>query len=176
MQLEQRYVDVVETLNLVSKLLNPPVVQLQQIRKNATIPVRAYPTDAGLDLFACYGEVDKDGNVPKPFRVPPGQHEAVPTGIAIAVPPGYEAQIRPRSGLALKNSITVLNSPGTIDASYRGEVIVLLINHSKGPFEIEYGMKIAQLVINRIELSTVTVVDQLPPSDRGANGFGSSGV
>ncbi|GIS05494.1 MAG: hypothetical protein CM15mP109_02500 [Candidatus Dadabacteria bacterium] len=99
----------------------------------------------------------------------------IPTGIAIAVPIGYEAQIRPRSGLASKNGITVLNSPGTIDSDYRGEILVMLINHSKKDFEILRGMRIAQMVISKVEQFNLVSVDQLDTTERGQGGFGSTG-
>ena len=99
----------------------------------------------------------------------------IPTGIAIAVPIGYEAQIRPRSGLASKNGITVLNSPGTIDSDYRGEILVMLINHSKKDFEISRGMRIAQMVISKVEQFNLISVDQLDTTERGQGGFGSTG-
>ena len=99
----------------------------------------------------------------------------IPTGIAIAVPIGYEAQIRPRSGLASKNGITVLNSPGTIDSDYRGEILVMLINHSKKDFEILRGMRIAQMVISKVEQFNLVSVDQLDTTERGQDGFGSTG-
>ena len=99
----------------------------------------------------------------------------IPTGIAIAVPTGYEAQIRPRSGLASKNGITVLNSPGTIDSNYRGEILVMLINHSKKDFEISRGMRIAQMVISKVEQFNLVSVDQLDTTERGQGGFGSTG-
>ena len=99
----------------------------------------------------------------------------IPTGIAIAVPIGYEAQIRPRSGLASKNGITVLNSPGTIDSDYRGEILVMLINHSKKDFEISRGMRIAQMVISKVEQFNLVSVDQLDTTERGQGGFGSTG-
>ena len=106
----------------------------------------------------------------------PGSHAIIPTGFAIALPPGYEAQVRPRSGLAAKNGVTVLNSPGTIDADYRGEVGVILINHGKEPFTVTRGMRIAQLVVAPVSTVHWHETDELPTTERGAGGFGSTGV
>jgi len=108
--------------------------------------------------------------------IPPRKAEMIPTGIAISVPSGYEAQIRPRSGLAAKNGITVLNSPGTIDSDYRGEILVMLINHSNKDFKILRGMRIAQMVISKIEQFNLISVDELDTTDRGKDGFGSTGI
>ena len=110
------------------------------------------------------------------MMVTPGQRALVPTGIAIALPPGYEAQIRPRSGLAAKNGVTVLNTPGTIDADYRGEIKVILINLGQETFTIERGMRIAQMIVARHERATWDVVDFLDETKRGAGGFGSTGT
>ena len=135
------------------------------------LPLPKYETEgaAGLDLFAATKEDTK-------IIIPPRKAEMIPTGIAISVPPGYEAQIRPRSGLAAKNGITVLNSPGTIDSDYRGEILVMLINHSNKDFEILRGMRIAQMVISKIEQFNLISVDELDTTDRGKDGFGSTGI
>ena len=135
------------------------------------LPLPKYETEgaAGLDLFAATKEDTK-------IIIPPRKAEMIPTGIAISVPPGYEAQIRPRSGLAAKNGITVLNSPGTIDSDYRGEILVMLINHSNKDFEILRGMRIAQMVISKIEQFNLISVDELDATDRGKDGFGSTGI
>ena len=122
---------------------------------------------AGCDLVAAVAEA---------LEIPPGGRALVPTGIAIALPPGYEAQVRPRSGLALKQGVTVLNTPGTVDADYRGEVGVILMNHGDAPFRVERGMRIAQLVAAPVTRIAWRPVETLPPSDRGAGGFGSTGV
>jgi dUTP pyrophosphatase len=106
----------------------------------------------------------------------PGARALVPTGIAIALPPGYEAQVRPRSGLALKHGITGLNSPGTIDADYRGEIQVLLVNHSNMPFTVARGMRIAQMIVAPVTRGRWREVESLPKSERGAGGFGSTGT
>ena len=135
------------------------------------LPLPKYETEgaAGLDLFAATKEDTK-------IIIPPRKAEMIPTGIAISVPLGYEAQIRPRSGLAAKNGITVLNSPGTIDSDYRGEILVMLINHSNKDFEILRGMRIAQMVISKIEQFNLIPVDELDTTDRGKDGFGSTGI
>ena len=135
------------------------------------LPLPKYETEgaAGLDLFAATKEETK-------IIIPPRKAEMIPTGIAISVPSGYEAQIRPRSGLAAKNGITVLNSPGTIDSDYRGEILVMLINHSNKDFEILRGMRIAQMVISKIEQFNLIPVDELDTTDRGKDGFGSTGI
>ena len=135
------------------------------------LPLPKYETEgaAGLDLFAATKEDTK-------IIIPPRKAEMIPTGIAISVPSGYEAQIRPRSGLAAKNGITVLNSPGTIDSDYRGEILVMLINHSNKDFEILRGMRIAQMVISKIEQFNLISVDELDNTDRGKDGFGSTGI
>lgn len=135
------------------------------------LPLPKYETEgaAGLDLFAATKEDTK-------IIILPRKAEMIPTGIAISVPSGYEAQIRPRSGLAAKNGITVLNSPGTIDSDYRGEILVMLINHSNKDFEILRGMRIAQMVISKIEQFNLISVDELDTTDRGKDGFGSTGI
>jgi dUTP pyrophosphatase len=130
------------------------------------VPDYATPQAAGLDLIAANKE---------PITLQPSERALVPTGISIALPPGYEAQIRPRSGLAFKHGVTVLNAPGTIDSDYRGEVQVLLVNLSNEPFIIERGMRIAQMVVARFVQIQLNEVDALPSSDRGAGGFGSTG-
>jgi dUTP pyrophosphatase len=132
------------------------------------LPLPAYATAgaAGLDLLAA---VDAD------VELAPGVRAAVPCGIAIALPEGYEGQVRPRSGLALHNGVTVLNTPGTIDSDYRGEVKAILINLGQEPFRIRRGMKIAQLVIAMCARADVVEVNELASSARGAGGFGSTG-
>jgi len=124
---------------------------------------------AGADLRAA---VPQD----EPITLPPGARALIPTGLAIAIPEGFEAQIRPRSGLALKHGLTVLNSPGTIDADYRGEVKILLINHGNEPFEITRGMRIAQMIVAPIVQVDWVESMELPDSDRGTGGYGSTGV
>ena len=129
-------------------------------------PAYATPQSAGVDLRA---------NLEEPLVLEPLQRVMVPTGLFIALPPGYEAQVRPRSGLAAKHGITVLNSPGTVDADYRGELKTILVNLSREPFEIVPGERIAQMVIARHEQVEWEPVDELDATERGAGGFGSTG-
>lgn len=131
------------------------------------LPAYATPQSAGMDLRA---------NIDAPIRLKPFERHLVPTGLYIALPEGYEAQIRPRSGLALKKGITVLNSPGTVDADYRGEIMVLLINFSQEDFIIEDGERIAQMVIACHEQATFAEVEELDATERGAGGYGHTGV
>ncbi|HUO92698.1 MAG TPA: dUTP diphosphatase [Rhizomicrobium sp.] len=132
-----------------------------------TLPTYATEGSAGLDLLAANDQ---------PMSLAPGGRTAVPCGIAIALPPGFEAQVRPRSGLALHHGITVLNAPGTVDSDYRGEIKAILVNHGDAAFEISRGMKIAQLVIARHEHVELVETSELPASARGADGFGSTGL
>ena len=134
------------------------------------LPLPAYqsPHAAGLDLLAA---VPQDA----PLVLIPGKHALVPTGLAIALPEGFEAQVRPRSGLAAKHGVTVLNSPGTIDADYRGEISVILINHGAVPFTISRGERIAQMVIAPVARARLDPVGSLPETGRGSGGFGSTG-
>ena len=129
-------------------------------------PAYATPQSAGLDLKA---------NLEKPVVLKPLQRALIPTGLFIALPAGYEAQVRPRSGLALKHGITVLNSPGTVDADYRGELCVILVNLSDEPFEIAPGERIAQMVVARHEQVEWEQVEVLDATERGAGGFGHTG-
>lgn len=131
------------------------------------LPEAASTEAAGMDLVAAL-----DG----PVTLAPGARHLVPTGIAIALPAGYEAQVRPRSGLAARHGVTVLNSPGTVDSDYRGEIGVILINHGEAPFIIERGMRIAQLVVAPVSRVQWTERAELPASGRAAGGFGSTGV
>jgi dUTP diphosphatase len=123
---------------------------------------------AGLDLVAAVPEN-------APMTLGPGKYALVPTGLTIALPPGYEAQVRPRSGLAAKHGVTVLNSPGTVDADYRGEICVLLINHGDAPFPIRRGERIAQMVIAAVAQVELVAVAELSATERGSGGFGSTG-
>ena len=145
-------------------------VEIHQLPHGADLLLPAYQTAdaAGLDLLAA---------VPRsaPVILLPGRYEMVPTGLTIALPPGYEAQVRPRSGLAAKHGVTVLNSPGTIDADYRGEINVILINHGQAAFSIRRGERIAQMVIAPVLQAALVPVATLSSTDRGAGGFGSTG-
>ena len=139
-------------------------LKVKRLAADAILPRYARAGDAGLDLCAAVAAV-----------LAPGAAALVATGIAIELPPGTEAQVRPRSGLALKHSVTVLNTPGTIDEGYRGEVGVILVNHGREPFEVRPGMKIAQLVVAPRLAVDVVEVDALGDTERGAGGFGSTG-
>jgi dUTP pyrophosphatase len=130
------------------------------------LPLYATPHSAGMDVVAA---------LPEAIEIAPSAVVLIPTGISIALPQGFEAQMRPRSGLALKHGITLLNSPGTIDADYRGEVGVILINHGAQPFRVERGMRIAQMVIAKYETITWQQTESLEETQRGAGGFGSTG-
>ena len=149
---------------------------------NVVVKIKSLPHGEGLQL-PTYHSVDAAGAdlqaavlEDEPLVLAPGKFALVPGGFAMALPAGYEAQIRPRSGLAFKHGVTVLNSPGTIDADYRGEVKVLLINHGRESFEITRGMRIAQMVVAPVTIAQFSLVDELDDSDRGAGGFGSTGT
>jgi dUTP pyrophosphatase len=143
-------------------------VQIARLAHGKDLPLPAYQSElaAGMDLLAA---------VAAPVTLTPGKRAIIPTGIAIALPAGYEAQVRPRSGLAAKQGVTVLNTPGTIDADYRGEVQVILINLGEAPVMIERGMRIAQMVISRVERAQLRETPALSATDRGSGGFGSTG-
>lgn len=145
-------------------------VEIRQLPHGEGLALPAYQSThaAGLDLLAAVAE-------DAPMVLTPGKYALVPTALTIALPPGYEAQIRPRSGLAAKHGITVLNSPGTVDADYRGEIGVLLINHGDAPFPIRRGERIAQMVIATVVMAELVPAAALPTTDRGAGGFGSTG-
>lgn len=140
-------------------------IKITRLHPRARIPNYAHPDDAGLDLFAIEAQ-----------PIPSGESRLIQTGIALELPPGFEAQVRPRSGLALKHAITVLNTPGTIDAGYRGEIGVILINHGRDEFQVTAGMKIAQMVIASVMHAHIEEVEALSSSERGSGGFGSTGV
>ncbi len=143
-------------------------VSIRQLPNGEGLPLPAYATaqSSGLDLAAALSD---------DIVIGPGEHAVVPTGVAIALPDGFEAQIRPRSGLAAKHAVTVLNSPGTIDTDYRGEIRVVLANHGAASFTVSRGMRIAQLVIAPVSRIIWNEVDALTDSPRGEGGFGSTG-
>ena len=144
------------------------MVKIQIINKGQQpLPAYATPQSAGMDLRA---------NIDAPIVLQPLERKLIPTGLYMALPAGYEAQIRPRSGLALKHGITVLNTPGTIDADYRGEIMVLLVNFSQEDFTVNAGERIAQMVIARHETAEFTVVETLDETERGTGGYGHTGV
>ena len=147
--------------------LIPIEIAIQRLPNGGGLPLPAYASGgaAGMDVVAA-----------ETLTLRPGTRHAVATGFAMAIPPGYEVQVRPRSGLALKHGITCLNTPGTIDSDYRGEIKAILINHSDTVFQITRGMKIAQMVIARHEQAELIEVASLSDSERGAGGFGSTGL
>ncbi len=137
---------------------------IQRLRADAIVPERAYAGDAGLDLSAC-----------EPVELAPGERALVGTGLAVAIPEGYAGFVQPRSGLATRHGLTVVNSPGLVDSGYRGELRVVLLNtDAKQPFLVEPGMRIAQLVVLPIPELELVEVEELPASERGVRGFGSS--
>jgi dUTP pyrophosphatase len=138
---------------------------IKKVRDGAVVPVRAYAGDAGMDLAAC-----------ERVELAPGARALVPTGLAVAIPDGYAGYVQPRSGLAAKHGISIVNTPGLVDSGYRGELLVNLVNHDEEQaFVVEPGMRIAQLVILHVPPVELVEVDELPDSERGADGFGSSG-
>jgi dUTP pyrophosphatase len=149
--------------------MTTPNIAIKQLPNAEGLPLPNYATSqsAGMDIVAA---------IDTPMILGAGKTAMIPTGLSIALPAGYECQIRPRSGLAAKNGVTVLNSPGTVDADYRGEIKVILINHSQENFVIERGMRIAQMVIAKYETIQWNKQDNLDETERGAGGFGSTGV
>jgi len=147
----------------------PVKVQLVQLAHGKSLPLPEYATDhsAGVDLMAA---IDSD------ITLQPMERKLVPTGIMIALPEGYEAQLRPRSGLALKHGISLVNTPGTIDADYRGEIKVLLINLGKETFTVTHGMRIAQMIVAPVSRVSFQPVESLDDTERSENGFGSTGT
>jgi dUTP pyrophosphatase len=140
-------------------------IKVKKIREDAIIPVYAHEGDAGMDLFS----VEK-------YLLKPMERCLVSTGVKFEIPLGYEIQIRPRSGLALKKGISMPNSPGTIDSGYRGEIEVIIINHGNEDFEINPGDRIAQIILNKVENIEIEEADELEGSSRGEGGFGSTGL
>ncbi len=140
-------------------------IAIQKLRPHAVVPAYAHPGDAGVDLFAA-----------EDLTLKPGERALAPTGIAVAIPDSYEGQVRPKSGLALKQGLSIVNTPGTVDSGYRGEVGVILINLGGETVEVRRGQKIAQMVFTKVERATLEVVEKLDETSRGAGGFGSTGV
>jgi dUTP pyrophosphatase len=141
-----------------------PVLKVKKLSPHAVLPRQAHRGDAGFDLFASEGAA-----------IAPGEARLVHTGICVELPPDTEAQVRPRSGLALKHAVTVLNTPGTIDEGYRGEVGVILVNHGRETFVVEQGARIAQMLVKPVLRVDVREVDELTDTRRGSGGFGSTG-
>lgn len=148
---------------------NKPVCIFKKLAHAADLPLPAYESEAaaGMDLRAALSSS---------MVIKPGERVLIPTGLKMAIPLGYEAQIRPRSGLAYKHGITMLNTPGTIDSDYRGEVKVLAINHGEQPFTVEHGDRIAQMVIAPVSQVTIRESDTLEQTERNEGGFGSTGI
>ncbi len=146
--------------------MTTPRVQIRRLRPDAIVPRYQTADAAGLDLHAALDQ---------PMQVAPGAVVAVPTGLAMAIPRGWEGQVRPRSGLARNHAVTVANAPGTLDADYRGPVMVLVINLGREPFLIKHGDRVAQLVIAPVAQAELVEVDELSATERGAGGFGSTG-
>ena len=144
------------------------VVPVIRTRENPDLPLpeKATPGSAGIDLRAC---------VAQPLILLPGRRALIPTGFCVALPPGYEGQVRPRSGLAIRHGLTMLNSPGTIDSDYRGEIAVIAINLGQEPVTISRGDRIAQLVIAPVARARLVLTEELPPTGRAAGGFGHTG-
>jgi dUTP pyrophosphatase len=139
-------------------------IRIKKLRADAVVPARAYEGDAGLDLAAC-----------ERVELAPGERALVPTGLAVAIPDGYAGFVQPRSGLATRHGITIVNTPGLVDSGYRGELKVILLNTDPAePFVVEPGMRIAQLVVLPVPGIELVEVDELPESERGVRGFGSS--
>jgi len=145
-----------------------PRLLIRRIHEAAELPRRMSADAAGLDLAACL-----PGG---PETLAPGERRLIPTGVALAIPTGYEGQVRPRSGLALRHGISIVNAPGTIDADYRGELKVILINFGDAPFVVQHGERIAQLVVAPVAMAEVDEVELLPDAARGEGGFGSTGT
>ncbi len=142
-------------------------LKIKKLRPGAVLPHYMTTLAAGMDLHACLDE---------PLVLAPGQRELVPTGLAMAIPPGFEGQVRPRSGLALKKGIALVNSPGTIDADYRGEIGIILINHGAHEVVIQNGERIAQLVVTHVYQAELMEVEDLDETNRGSGGFGHTGT
>ena len=142
-------------------------ILIKRLSKNVTLPRYETEDSSGLDLAA---------NIDEQIKILPGKSEIIPTGLAVAIPKNFEIQIRPRSGLAAKNQVSVLNTPGTIDADYRGEIKVILINLSDKVFVVEKGLRIAQMVLCPVIKATLKEVKRLETTERGSSGFGSTGI
>lgn len=153
----------------MGKIKNEVIVRIQKMSSYQDLPLPKYMTEAaaGMDLLAC---------IDQPVTIEPGRYVQIPAGIAIALPKGYEAQIRPRSGLAARFGISLVNTPGTIDADYRGEIGVLLINHGVEPFQVKRGDRIAQMIVAPVARTKWEVTEGLDETERGEGGFGHTGV
>lgn len=143
-----------------------PRVEFKKLRPDAVIPAYMTAGAAGLDLSAALDE---------PMEIRPGERRLVPIGLAVAIPPGFEGSVRPRSGLAIKHGITLVNAPGTVDSDFRGQLQVIVINHGTEPFVIRHGERVAQMVIAPVAHADVVEVETLSETERGSGGFGSTG-
>jgi dUTP pyrophosphatase len=144
-------------------------IHIKRLRKDPLVTLPQYMTEgsSGMDLFAC---------LQTEVTLQPGERRLIPTGVSVAIPEGFEGQVRPRSGLAIRNGIGLINAPGTIDADYRGEVAALLINFGNEPFTVRNGDRIAQMIISRVFRATWEEVEDLPPTQRQGGGFGHTGI
>lgn len=144
-------------------------IKIKRVKRDIDLPLPDYETEgsSGMDIRAC---------VTEPVLMEPGEIKLIPTGMAVSIPQGYEGQIRPRSGLALKHGVGLINSPGTIDSDYRGEIAVIMINWGDRAFTIKHGDRIAQMIICKIHRADLVEVDDLDPTRRGNGGFGHSGI
>jgi dUTP pyrophosphatase len=144
-------------------------IHIKRLRKDPLVALPQYMTEgsSGMDLFAC---------LQTEVTLQPGERRLIPTGVSVAIPEGFEGQVRPRSGLAIRNGIGLINAPGTIDADYRGEIAALLINFGNEPFTVRNGDRIAQIIISRVFRATWEEVEDLPPTQRQGGGFGHTGI
>ena len=144
-------------------------IHIKRLRKDPLVALPQYMTEgsSGMDLFAC---------LQTEVTLQPGERRLIPTGVSVAIPEGFEGQVRPRSGLAIRNGIGLINAPGTIDADYRGEIAALLINFGNEPFTVRNGDRIAQMIISRVFRATWEEVEDLPPTQRQGGGFGHTGI
>lgn len=140
-------------------------IKFQKIKENVIIPHYEHPGDSGMDIYSCEDNL-----------LLPGERKLISTGLKVEIPEGYEMQIRSKSGLAINSGISTLNSPGTVDSGYRGEICVILINHSKEDFQVKKGQKIAQAVISKVEQADIETSEELSETSRGEGGFGSTGL
>jgi len=145
--------------------MKPVKIKIKKLSPEAIVPHYAHDGDAGMDVYSMLD-----------LALKPGHRSAIPTGLSFEIPKGYEIQVRPKSGMAIKSGITVLNTPGTVDSGYRGEVKVILINHSSQDYEIKKGEKIAQIVLAKYETAQIVEVEDLSETGRGDGGFGSTGL
>lgn len=148
-------------------------LRVRRLDPRAALPAYKSVLAAGLDLAACLPRGEIAGDI---LTLGPGERRLVPTGLAVAIEPGFEGQVRPRSGLAIRSGVTIPNAPGTIDADYRGELLVALVNLGAEPFEVSHGLRVAQLVIAPVAHAAVSEVAELDETERGEGGFGSTGL